>query len=884
GKPVAERQGYGGVMTRQFLVPEVVQTSQMDCGPASLACLLSGFGIRASYGRLREACQTEVDGTSIDVMESVANQMGLEAEQVMLPVDHLLLPESAALPAILVIRQSLDQTHFVVVWRRHGPYVQVMDPAVGRRWMRASQLLSMAYRHTQKVPAEAFESWVRSDDFQKVLARRISNLGVSRAARTLLANAASEPTWRGLATLDAAIRLVASLVSCGGVPAGRAAGDMIAAIWKRALTDESAIPKSFWFARPDVVRALLPDPNRGKDETRTSEKRDGQECPSYDEENVVLVRAIGPKPRADDAEPLSAELSAALKEPKPRPWRAALAMLRQPALADASGYVVAGLIILAVTVAGLSLLETVLLRSFIDLGRDLGLVEQRLIALGLIIGVGAIELLLDFRMTRELLRLGRELELRFRIAFSEKLPKLNDRYFHSRPVSDMADRSHALRQLRLLPKLFGMMTQTAAGLILTAAAIALFDPPSGLIAAIAATVALALPLAFGPWLAELDMRMRVHSGSLSQFYFDSLQGLAAIKAHAAERIVQREQEGMLVEWLKAARRHLAVVVALEGAQQLTGFSLAAWLLVRHVHELSDTGGALLLAYWALSLPELGGALAALTRQYPWQRNTLLRMLEPLGAPEDELSRSSSEPFSRNALASGSEVRSTLEPDASAFRLMKLHGIAISFRDVTVVAGGHLILQSWSLDIAAGSRVAVVGPSGAGKSSFIGVLLGWYRPTAGEVRVDGQPLDAVPDGLQTVLGEGGGLLSGGQGQRVRLGRAMLGSEARLVLLDEPFRGLDHAKRRELSRRVREHFRDATLLFVSHDVGDTLDFDRVLVIDGGRVVEDGTPAELAATNTLYRRLLDAEESVRRDVWQANGWRHVQLTDGQLTEAAR
>jgi hypothetical protein len=66
----------------------------MDCGPAALKCLLEGFGISVGYGRLREACQTDVDGTSIDTMEEIAVQLGLEAEQVMLPVDHLLLPEA----------------------------------------------------------------------------------------------------------------------------------------------------------------------------------------------------------------------------------------------------------------------------------------------------------------------------------------------------------------------------------------------------------------------------------------------------------------------------------------------------------------------------------------------------------------------------------------------------------------------------------------------------------------------------------------------------------------------------------------------------------------------------------------------------------------------
>ena len=90
-------------MSVSWLAPEVVQTSAMDCGPASLKCLLEGFGVRVSYGRLREACQTDVDGTSIDTLEEVAKQLGLDAEQMMLPHDHLLLPEAAALPALAVV-------------------------------------------------------------------------------------------------------------------------------------------------------------------------------------------------------------------------------------------------------------------------------------------------------------------------------------------------------------------------------------------------------------------------------------------------------------------------------------------------------------------------------------------------------------------------------------------------------------------------------------------------------------------------------------------------------------------------------------------------------------------------------------------------------------
>src|SRR5579864_8044031 len=87
----------------RLLVPEVVQTSNMDCGPAALKCLLEGFGVNVHYGRLREACQTDVDGTSIDTVEEVVNQLGVAAEQIMVPVDHVLLEEARALPAIAVV-------------------------------------------------------------------------------------------------------------------------------------------------------------------------------------------------------------------------------------------------------------------------------------------------------------------------------------------------------------------------------------------------------------------------------------------------------------------------------------------------------------------------------------------------------------------------------------------------------------------------------------------------------------------------------------------------------------------------------------------------------------------------------------------------------------
>src|SRR5215471_15323614 len=97
---------------RLWFAPEVVQTSAMDCGPAGLKCVLEGYRIPVSYGRLREACQTDVDGTSIDTIEVLANQLGVAAEQVMIPTDHLFLDSARALPAVVVVRHSDGATHF----------------------------------------------------------------------------------------------------------------------------------------------------------------------------------------------------------------------------------------------------------------------------------------------------------------------------------------------------------------------------------------------------------------------------------------------------------------------------------------------------------------------------------------------------------------------------------------------------------------------------------------------------------------------------------------------------------------------------------------------------------------------------------------------------
>ena len=82
-------------------------------------------------------------------------------------------------------------------------------------------------------------------------------------------------------------------------------------------------------------------------------------------------------------------------------------------------------------------------------------------------------------------------------------------------------------------------------------------------------------------------------------------------------------------------------------------------------------------------------------------------------------------------------------------------------------------------------------------------------------------------------------------------------------------------------VLDHWRDSTVLWVTHDVGETLAFERVLVVHAGRIVQDGVPAELKEEEGVYRALLDADDQVRESTWSRGAWRRLWLDDGAVSQ---
>jgi ABC-type bacteriocin/lantibiotic exporter with double-glycine peptidase domain len=885
---------------RRTIIPEVVQTSATDCGPASLKSVLAGMGLSLDYRALREACQTDVDGSSIDTLEVLSRQLGLDAEQIMLPMDHVFLPEARALPAIIVTLTPGGRPHFVVLWNRIGPLVQVMDPATGRHWMTIRSLAARLYQHTTPAPAALWREWAGTDEAVAALQRRLHDLGAADA-KALIDAALQDPLFGSIAALDAATRAVEAVVRAGAIRRGAAASALVQSMVAQARSGAVAIPGSYWSVRPN------PDAGGEHDELLLS--------------GAVLLRFRGWLADAPagvetaPVPPVPPDVAKALQASQLSPRRTLLGLLGQDPLGIP--LLIGGGLVLATMGR---IVQALMLRAVLDLGRDLGTVKQRAMGMLVLAGIGLLILLLQMPISLGLLGIGRRLEVRLRKAYFEKLPKTEDRYFQSRLASDMASRCHAIQSMRTLPGLVAQAITISLEVLTTAGALIWAAPGEWKITLALAATTLLLPLLAQQLFYEPDMRIQTHAGALNGFVLDALLGLTPIRIHGAERSLRRGQEALLVEWTRARYSLQRLSVGFEGLLMTTSYALVVFLVLSYLRASSKASLVLLLVFWALRFPTLGQRLLVLTRSFPSVMNRARRLLEMIGNIDPE-----------------PDTAGALEGVGAGPLVAAGAGVAVSLDRVRVKAGGHVLLDKVSLSIAPGEHVAIVGPSGAGKSTLVGLLLGWLRPARGEIQVDGRVLDqhaiealrrvtawvdpsinlwnqslldnlrygndsahawslddavkgadmldileALPEGLQTSLGESGGLVSGGQGQRVRLARAMLRSNVRLAILDEPFRGLDRERRARLLQESRRLWANTTLLCVTHDVAQTREFDRVLVIEGGRVVENGPPAELLAReSSRYGQLVQADHDNHRLLWRGGSWRHWWLSDGQLHE---
>ena len=241
---------------------------------------------------------------------------------------------------------------------------------------------------------------------------------------------------------------------------------------------------------------------------------------------------------------------------------------------------------------------------------------------------------------------------------------------------------------------------------------------------------------------------------------------------------------------------------------------------------------------------------------------------------------------------------------------------IAFRDVTFSYDTVPVLRNISFSSPQSSTTAIIGPSGSGKTTICNLIARFYDVDSGEVTVGGENvrnmtcdsllrnismvfqkvylfhdtvennirfgnpnatqeeiieaakkarchdfITALPDGYETVIGEGGSTLSGGEKQRISIARAIL-KNANIVILDEATASIDPENEHLIQQAISQLTIGKTVIVIAHRLATIEHADQILVVDQGQVVQKGTHQQLVQQNGLYRRFITIRE-------QAEGW---------------
>ena len=438
-----------------------------------------------------------------------------------------------------------------------------------------------------------------------------------------------------------------------------------------------------------------------------------------------------------------------------------------------------------------------------------------------------------------------------------------------------ASASIALRNLLLFLGATAMMVITSPRL-------------SGLV--LLAIPLIVLPLvAFGRWVRRLSRNAQDTLAEASAYASELVGAIRTVQAYTSERLANARFGSEVEQAYEAARtstRARAVLTAIIIFIVFTSVVVILWIGSHDVLTGAITPGRLgqFVLYAAFAAAGLG-QLSEVWGEVSAASGAAERLFEIL------------------------RVKSQIAAPATPLALPAPARGDVSFENVRFAYPSRpdtAAVDGASFTVKAGEKVAIVGPSGAGKSTLFHLLLRFYDPASGVISVDGVPIKAadpqavrgrialvpqesvafatsarenirfgrpdattaeverasdlahatefirrLPGGFAAQLGERGVTLSGGQRQRIAIARAIL-RDAPLLLLDEATSALDAESETLVQTALEELMRHRTTLVIAHRLATVLSCDRILVMDQGRIVEQGTHASLVAANGLYARL--------------------------------